>query len=42
MGNTPPYPLGCPCGYRPPRTDDLDAWAAWYDHLAEVHGEHHG
>jgi hypothetical protein len=27
----------CPCGYRPPETDDLDAWASWDEHLAELH-----
>lgn len=35
MGND--YKLGCPCGFRPPRTDDLDAWQSWHDHLAEAH-----
>lgn len=31
------YALGCPCRFRPPGTDDLASWAAWYDHLAEMH-----
>jgi hypothetical protein len=33
------YSLGCPCGYRPPGTDSLDSWNAWYDHLDQVHPE---
>ena len=37
MGNTDRYPLGCPCGLRPPATDDLYAWQCWHDHLTEVH-----
>jgi len=28
----------CPCGFRPPRTDDLEAWQSWYEHL-ETHKE---
>jgi hypothetical protein len=39
MSNKPnEYPLGYPCGYRPPGTDDLYSWASWEDHLAEMHG----
>lgn len=30
------YPLGCTRDLRPPRTDDLDSWGAWYDHLVEM------
>ena len=27
----------CPCGLRPPKTDNIDGWVAWYDHLVEAH-----
>jgi len=30
--------IPCPCGFRPPRTDDLEAWQSWYEHL-ETHKE---